>query len=114
MNVSDLLGSAIRLYPRDQCDACRALAWTDAILQLAYAAGDVELEDKEVVNDLKRAALSLRLEALSELNHKKHSAGIDSCGTLSQHIATAATSLRRLCEALLPEILPYFDISVCT
>lgn len=114
MDLADFIGQSISTYPANECGVCEALAWTDSVLRLAYASGDVEIANPKVVEDLKRDALSLRRELIQIAANKKLSDRARSCGTLINHQMSVARQLRQVCSMLLPEILPYFDATVCT
>jgi hypothetical protein len=110
--ISDLIK---KFYYASNNSPCALIELADSALQLAYAAGEYELADNDAAVELKAAGLQLRHHAVLLASHKIVSDKSTSYGKLHTYKNAVAVPLRQICEAVAPELIPYFNVTiVCT
>lgn len=104
------LGEAFETIPRlpdggisDDAEASRLITWANSVLELAYAAGEFELDFD--TTELKTVALGLRYDSELYLRHKKVSDIVGSYKALISH-------LRSACKQMAPALEEYLDFRV--
>lgn len=85
---------------RSKREAEELIAWADAVLQVAYASREVELDCD--TTELKQLSLNLRYEAKLFLEHKKCSDIVAICNKVAEQ-------LKAVCDATAPDLSIYLE-----